>query len=520
MKSSVGESDMDTEVVVIGSGIGGAVTAGRLAEAGLKVTLLERGPWWDTVPTQSAGIENRVKFPRGAELFSRAVRSISLPWLPVDRLIVNKKGLFDLYFSKNMEVVCASGVGGGSHVYSAVHRRPPDEHYWDGHCPDLDELSMKPCYDRFIHRVGSQKPDASNRPPHTAAEVFVNDPHFIPAIPSAETKVGFLLPEKSHEHRLLEGEGHIKRWQADYESDDHGFLGAPSGAKSSMDIVYILPAIKKGLNVLDMCEVRCIKSDVQHNSGFEVTYKNLRDNTVSTINARYVFVGAGTMNTLRLLLDSRDKHKALKGMPGLGKRFSGNGDIRGFWDLNDRTRDFTKGLPSKGGIKLRNNPYGDLVIGRNGLPSLSRYPFPSFVLDRLRHGMVVSGMGVDAMDGVASVRTGRFRIAFDPSYSPIYEKIKRTMDEIGRLSGRKIYATKRPSTVHPLGGACVGTEENGAVVDCNGEVYGTPGLFVVDAAALPAPVGTGPSMTIGAWAENVVSRFLKRQDVLSPDLNH
>lgn len=499
---------METEVVVIGSGIGGSVAAARLAEAGVQVTVVERGPWWDTVPTQSANIENRVSFPRGSDLLLRAIRSIASPWLPTDRLTLNRKGLFDLYFSRGMEVVCASGVGGGSHVYSAVHRRPQRDDYWNGHCDGIDETSMAPFYERFIDRVGSQKPGAANRPPHTALELFADHAHFIPAIPKVDTKVGFLLPDESYAHRLVEGGGAIKRWQTDYGSDDHGFLGAPSGSKSSMDIVYLLPAMRSGLKVLDMCEAQYVRRVNNQRHRFEVVYTDLRGNVSHTIRADHVFMGAGTMNTLRLLLASRDKYGTLDGMPGLGKRFSGNGDIRGFWDLNDRARDFTKGLPSKGGILLKGNPHGEIVIGRNGWPSLSRYPFPGFVLNRLRHGMIVSGMGIDAMDGVASLRKGRFRIDFEPSNSPIYEKIQGTMREVGRVSGHKIYATKRPSTVHPLGGACMGGFESGAVVDADGEVYGIPGLFVVDAAALPQPVGAGPSMTIGAWAESVASRFL------------
>ncbi|PVA07499.1 FAD-binding protein [Thalassorhabdomicrobium marinisediminis] len=63
-----------TEVVVIGSGFGGSVAAVRLAEGGAKVTLLVRGPWWDTVPTRSMGITDSTPFPRGARLFTRSVR--------------------------------------------------------------------------------------------------------------------------------------------------------------------------------------------------------------------------------------------------------------------------------------------------------------------------------------------------------------------------------------------------------------------------------------------------------------
>lgn len=48
--------------------------------------------------------------------------------------------------------------------------------------------------------------------------------------------------------------------------------------------------------------------------------------------------------------------------------------------------------------------------------------------------------------------------------------------------------------------------ENG-VVDGNGEVYGYPGLYVVDASILPTSVGPNPSLTIAAMAERIADRF-------------
>ncbi len=500
-----------TEVVVIGSGFGGSVTAARLAEGGAKVTLLERGPWWDTVPTRSMGITDSTPFPRGARLFTHSVRSLYHPLLPWGRTRVNRRGMFEVYFSRGMEIVCSSGVGGGSHVYSALHRRPAAPDFWDGHCDDLDETSMAPHYAAFLARVGSDRPGPNNTPPHTAAQVYANHPDFEPVVPKDETRVGFQFPRDPAKPRLVETASGVKRWETDYSTSDHGFLGAPSGSKSSMDFIYLAPAIEKGLDVRALSEARAITA--RHGRGgrrFRVDYIDHRTRRRASIEADHVFVGAGTMNTLRLLLESRDRHGGLSGMPDLGRRFSGNGDIRGFWDLNDRDVDNTEGMPSKGAIRLRDPELPQAGVGRNNMPSVDSYPLPRFLRERLKRGMVVSSMGADAMDGVVRFEGRRFRVRFDPSGSPVYERNFQAMQHIARLSGRKIYASSNPSTVHPMGGACAGDAEKGGVVGADGMVHGIPGLHVVDAAAFPLPTAAPPTLSIGAWGENVASRFLEK----------
>ena len=67
-------------------------------------------------------------------------------------------------------------------------------------------------------------------------------------------------------------------------------------------------------------------------------------------------------------------------------------------------------------------------------------------------------------------------------------------------------------TAHILGGCPIGAspEEEGAqagVIDARHEVYGHPGLYVVDGSAIPANVGVNPSLTITALAERAMSLF-------------
>lgn len=495
------------EVVVIGSGFGGSVAAARLAEAGAQVVLLERGPWWDTVPTRSMNIERRTPFPRGWRLYTNFLRTLNQPGLPGGRITTNRKGMFELFYSKGLEVMCSSGVGGGSHVYSAVHRRPALPDYWDGHCEGLSEETMAAHNTAFLTRMGSTRPGLHNEPPHSAARRYHNDPHFEAAVAKVEVRTGFLLPDDPDNPGKVTTEAGIDRWQADYRSGDHGFLGSPSGAKSTLDVCYLAPAMKKGLVVRDLCEVLAITSSSDMGGRYRVDFVDHGRGAREVLGAGNVIVAAGAMNTLRILLHSRDTVRGLRGMPNLGKRFSGNGDMRGFWDLNEPGTDLTSGLPSKGSIVLRNAPDPRVAIGRNSLPSVDSYPLPKAWRERLKRGLVVSGMGIDAMDGIVSLKNGKLDIEFDPANSPIYGRIFDTMAEMAALSGRKVYVSRRPSTVHPTGGACVGEFEKGGVVDAGGEVHDNPGLFVADAAALPAPTGAPPTLTIASWAENVARRF-------------
>src|SRR5215813_9446128 len=99
------------DAIVIGSGFGGAVAACRLAQAGFKLAVLERGRRYDSNP-----------FPR--------YWSNPSAWLwKFDQ------GLFDIRPLPHMTVVQAAGLGGGSLIYANVHLRPPEavfENGWPG----------------------------------------------------------------------------------------------------------------------------------------------------------------------------------------------------------------------------------------------------------------------------------------------------------------------------------------------------------------------------------------------------
>ena len=68
----------------------------------------------------------------------------------------------------------------------------------------------------------------------------------------------------------------------------------------------------------------------------------------------------------------------------------------------------------------------------------------------------------------------------------------------------------QPITIHNLGGCNMADSPSGGVTDGNGEVFGHPGLFVLDGARVPVAIGANPSSTIAATAERSIEAVIRR----------
>jgi cholesterol oxidase len=123
--------------------------------------------------------------------------------------------------------------------------------------------------------------------------------------------------------------------------------------------------------------------------------------------------------------------------------------------------------------------------------------------------MLVFAMGADS--GNASVHDvrGRVEVNYDGAKEPIFDQIADGFDALKADLGLRVSARRKPVTVHAWGGACLGPDPDHGVVNHHGEVYGNPGLFIADAAALPAAVGAPPSLAIAAWAHHVADQLAK-----------
>lgn len=466
------------DAIIIGSGFGGSFTADHLVEAGLRVAVVERGPWRDTQPVRAAGIQDRTPLPHKRHMLSKFVNRVSSPHLRSTGIVASDRGLYDVHLQRDMTTVCTSSVGGGSHVYTAMNVKPAVRDYWDNRAEGLDHASMDAIADRCIARMGARVPSAQDNIPNFIGNRFGEDSPF---------------------------EAHPEQPAMAYNLDtgpfeNGSFFGCENGAKVTLDTLLLAPAMRRGMRLYDLHEVVDFHRD--GTGHWTVTLLDRRDYSYRQLSAPKLILAAGTVNTLRLLFSVRDRG-ALGGMPALGLGFGGNGDTLAYWLLNDRRTDYSTGSPCHGRFNVRGKQDGPNLTSY-GISGVDQLLLPRDLREWLKHGVLVVGMGADEANGQVTWRKGRMRFTYSAAANPTLAATHNALDEVTEASGKRVfYFSQLTLTVHPLGGARVHGDRRRGVVNGYGEVHDMPGLYVADAAAFPAAPGAPPSMSIATWATHV-----------------
>jgi cholesterol oxidase len=543
--------DEHVDVVVVGSGFGGSVTAYRLAAAGLSVVVLERGRAY---PPGS--------FPRSPAEMSTAF------WDPREELY----GLYDVWSFDGCDSVTASGLGGGSLIYANVLLRK-DEHWFVHDGPDgarpwpVTRADLDPHYD-VVEKMLDATPYPLDRPAYadTPKTIAMRDAAMelgldwqlpplairFAAEPGAEPGLGLPIAEPAY------GNVHgapRRTCRLCGECD----LGCNDGAKNTLDHTYLSAASHHGADLRTLHEVREVRRGM--GGGYVVDYVR-HDETPGpgTISCDRLVLAAGTFGTTRLLLRNR---AALPGLSGtLGDGFSGNGDLLTFLlRAKDRSRtreiDASHGPVITSAIRLADHLDDPHETGRGGYIQDGGYPgfvdwlsdaadvrhdvvrAARFVIDRIRarltgdtsmsaeiarlfrdgelsvSSLPLLGMGRDVPSGRMWLRDGELDVRWDAERNAEHvDRLRTTMGRIadvlgGELSGLPAGLGKRLITAHPLGGAAMGRHPGEGVCDAYGEVFGHPGLYIADGSAMPGPVGPNPSLTIAALADRMSTRMLE-----------
>lgn len=497
--------DEPVDVIVIGSGFGGSVAANRLGLAGQRVLVLERGPWRDSLPVRSMGINERSAFPYGTKVLTHLIRAVQLgSW----RLSLSKHGMFEFFSFKGLSVLAASGVGGGSLAYGGL-LVSPGVNYWQGRHPALNPTDIERYYPKVIADLGGERISPEHCLPQS---VWTHLPTragalCMPVEPGVQPHMATLLPRTPSDigRQVRTPEG-IDRNYCAFDGDS--FLGSRQGAKASVDFVYLAPVLDKGVAVRDLCQVLKIsRVKAGDGSAYKVHYKDLRTGFTSQVQAAQVVLAAGTMNTVSLLFTSQQASDGLVPMPSLGRNFGANSDLMGAWIRPGHPASSFKSPPSLGEFKVLGHEAA--TLGAGGLPGIDTLPLPAFLKRKLEKVFFVFGFGADSSKNSLQFKGGKIMAKYDQRGEPVYATIRAAMRKLHMESGDRTLMLRTPLTVHQWGGASLGSDASQGVVNHRGEVYGNPGLFIADGSALPAALGTPPAVGISAWAHHVADSLLK-----------
>ncbi len=482
-------------VVVIGTGFGGSVTALRLAQRGVDVTVIERGRRWPSgqrgaFPTMFAP-DRRVSW---LSTTNTAAGNLipSLPWRPYTGLLERIEGT-------GMDVVCAAAVGGGSLPYHGMSVQPRGDLFDRVMPSELDYEEFDTHWYPLVRRMLGVAPipdDVLAAPEYRSSRRFAD---FVRAAGLPEAQ-GVPMPiDWDVVRRELSGE--LPRTI----STGDVIYGVNGPGKRSLDTNYLPAAEGTGrVELLPLHRVERLHRDGEGRWVVDTdrldTDGVVRERIEWTADA--VFLCAGSPNTTKLLVRAAGRGDITDLPDDVGRWWSTNGDLITTQVLSS-SMGARQGGPANMASLDWDNPAGPLTLIFAGLP----IPVDANVMQTI-------GIFIPDGHGTFSYEPDRdqARLHFPAdAHGPAMAEARRRVTQFGRTAGA-IHAIDMtaidPCTFHPLGGAVIGK-----VCDRYGRVLGQRGLYVNDGALIPGSTAcANPSLTIAAFAERNIDH-IARHDV-------
>jgi cholesterol oxidase len=488
--------------IVVGTGYGAAVSALRLAEAGVTTLMLEMGQLWNqagpdgkvfskmtTPDRRSTWFRTRTEAPLGSFL-----------WLDVvNRDIESYAGVLDKVRFREMSVYVGRGVGGGSLVNGGMAVTPLRS-YFEDVLPHVDAGQM---YDRFFPRANAMLKVNS-----IPADFFESTDYyqFARVSRSAAERAGigtsFVPNVYDFGHMQREAAGTAPKSALDSE-----VIYGNNGGKNSLDKTYLAAAMGTGkVTIETLSRVTSIRRE--SDGGYVLSVE--RSDPFGTvlerteIGCRALFLGAGSLGTTELLLRARETGALPDLSTRLGTGWGTNGNImtaraNHLWDPTGSRQ---SSIPTLA-IDDRANPthpvYAEIAPMPAGLETwvslylaIARNPERgSFTYDKA---------------------TGRLGLDWTRDQNtPAVEAARSLFDRINRANGTiyryDLFGDTRNFAddfcYHPLGGCVLGE-----ATDLYGRVSGYRNLYVTDGSLVPGSVGVNPFVTITALAERNIERVI------------
>jgi choline dehydrogenase-like flavoprotein len=470
-----GDLAVECDVVVIGTGAGGAVIAKELAEAGVAVVMLEEGGFFERKDFTGRPFEAQQKMYRqGGATFS--VGNVPIP-IPVGQT-----------------------VGGSTTINSGTCYRVPGRvlQHWRDDCglTELSEELLEPHFERVERILGVAEAKASLLGGNGRV------------IARGAEKLGW-------KHKPL------RRNAPDCDGQGICCLGCPTDAKRSTNVSYEPLALKAGAELFH--GVRASRIIVDGGRATGVVALTGTGRTV-TVRARAVVVSCGTLMT-PLLLEKN-------GLGGASGELGGNlsihpacGALAEFdetiagWDgipqgysieeFHDEgllfegafmPLEYTVSLSSHLGPRLVEltegyahvSSFGFMVedTSRGRVRRLGNRPIVTYMLND--HDTARIKRGIDLLAQVYFAAGARTVLPPVHGFPEL-----RTQADLERFRNTTVRASDLDlSAYHPLGTCRMGKDPARSVVGSDHQVHDCAGLYVVDGSAVPSSLGVNPQVTI------------------------
>jgi cholesterol oxidase len=513
---------MNADVIVIGSGFGGAVSALRLTEKGYSVIVLEAGKRWDT-----------------SDFATTTWNLRKFLWFPG----LGMRGIQRMDLLKEVLAISGSGVGGGSLVYANTLIEPYDDFFTDRQWSDITDwkAELAPWYDQARRSLGAEEANAetpSDRVIRRLADRMGADESFRPV------EVGVYRGESgvTVDDPYFGGAGPSRTGCIECGGC---MVGCRHDAKNTLDRNYLHLAEQNGARVLPEHKAVDLERDgeywVVHTSRPGAWFSKRR----RAFRARHVVFAAGGLGTTKLLLRLQDRGRLGGASERIGSLVRTNSEAIVGAVARDTSIDYSHGVAITSSLQADERTRIEPVrypAGSNSMGLLATILVPGGRWQPVRflwwvlkspvrwvkslsvrrwseRGLILLVMQSEDNSIRLETKRGWFRRRVtskpghgspNPRWIPLAHDAARMAAE--EMDGDPMASINEsmlgiPVTAHLIGGATIGATPDRGVVDPYHRMFGMPGLHVVDGSAVPANLGSNPSLTITALAERAMSMW-------------